>query len=270
MKIFALRNENDQNNKDIAYLIYYEKAKKFYIELPSSTDQWDVPIVLSSFVKDGETTVNSYWSRVWVQQRIVPSDRQNLGQILRDNDLKDYDEYELLKLSEGRCAQDDFYLVSIPEGELPEEIQLRNRYKIEYAIPLEQYRAILFFRDGTTKICDLDFIFDEVVPKIKRYKEYSAFRSMKIMAGGYGLTWGDLIVLDKPLYERGKDIQLSIEDFKLMVDNGTVNSAEAADILDCSRQNIDDLIKRDKLHPIKTNDRNKLFLRDEIMKREWE
>ena len=42
-----------------------------------------------------------------MQQRIVPTDRQNLGEILRDNGLKEYDEFELLMLATGRCAQDD-------------------------------------------------------------------------------------------------------------------------------------------------------------------
>ena len=44
-------------------------------------------------MKRGETTVNSYWSKIWVQQRIVPPDRQNIGEILRDNHLQEYDEY---------------------------------------------------------------------------------------------------------------------------------------------------------------------------------
>lgn len=81
--------------------------------------------MLDSFVKRGETTVNSYWSKIWVQQRIVPIDRQNIGEILRDNHLKEYDEYELLMLAMGRCAQDDYYLVPINEKELPEEITRR-------------------------------------------------------------------------------------------------------------------------------------------------
>ena len=45
-----------------------------------------------------------------------------LDKILRDNHLKEYDEYELLMLAMGRCAQDDYYLVPIDEKELPEEI----------------------------------------------------------------------------------------------------------------------------------------------------
>ena len=115
MKIFAIRDETSKDNKDLAYLLYYELEKRFYIELPEDADPWETPLLLDSFVKRKEKTVNSYWSKVWVQQRIVPMDRQNLGQILRDNNVKEYDEYELLMWAMGRCAQDNYYLVPIDE-----------------------------------------------------------------------------------------------------------------------------------------------------------
>ena len=100
MKIFAIKT--DENEKTLAYLLYYEKEKSFYIELPDKADPWETPLILSSFAKKNITTVNSYWSKIWVQQRIVPSDRQNLGQILKENNLTEYDEFELLMLSGGR------------------------------------------------------------------------------------------------------------------------------------------------------------------------
>lgn len=101
MRIFAIRAEHDPSNTDIAYLFYYEKEKRFYIELPDDADLWNTPLILSSLLKRGERTVNSYWSKIWVQQRIIPSDRQNLGQILKENGLDSYDEFKLLVLSEG-------------------------------------------------------------------------------------------------------------------------------------------------------------------------
>ncbi|MEE1300865.1 MAG: hypothetical protein UHI93_09995, partial [Acutalibacteraceae bacterium] len=91
MRIFAIRDGNADVPKDLAYLFYYEKDKTFYIELPEGADEWETPLLLSSFVKRGETTVNPYWSKLWVQQRIIPTDRQNIGQVLRDNGLELYD-----------------------------------------------------------------------------------------------------------------------------------------------------------------------------------
>ena len=84
MKIFAIRDESAEIQKNLAYLIYYEAEKRFYIELPENSDPWELPVLLDSFVKDNEYTVNSYWSKIWVEQRIIPSDRQNIAEILRD------------------------------------------------------------------------------------------------------------------------------------------------------------------------------------------
>ena len=111
--------------------------KRFYIELHENADPWDTPLLLSSFVKNGETSINSYWSKMWVQQRIVPTDRQNLGQVLKDNNLKEYDEFGLLMLSMGRCAQDDYYLVPIEETQLPDNIRKRFAKLIEDVVPLD-------------------------------------------------------------------------------------------------------------------------------------
>ena len=159
MKIFA--DESSQKQKDLAYLLYYEQEKRFYIELPENADAWETPLLLDSFVKRGETTVNSYWSKIWVEQRIVPPDRQNIGEILRDNHLKEYDEYELLMLAMGRCAQDDYYLVPIDEKELPEEITKRFSKRIEDVLPLEDHCLLVFFRDGAVKKCDLQKHFEK-------------------------------------------------------------------------------------------------------------
>lgn len=82
MKIFASRDELDPQSVDQAHLVYYEGEKRFYIEVPDDTDPWETPLQLSSFVKRGERTVNAYWSKLWVQRRIVPSDRQNLDQMM--------------------------------------------------------------------------------------------------------------------------------------------------------------------------------------------
>ena len=67
MKIFAIRDESAADQIDLAYLLYYEMEKRFSIELPENADPWETPLLLSSFVKNGETSINSYWSKMWVQ-----------------------------------------------------------------------------------------------------------------------------------------------------------------------------------------------------------
>ena len=87
MRIFAIKDDTLSQEIVLGYLIYYENAKAFYIELPDDADPWETPLLLSSFVKRGEHSVSSYWSRLWVQQRIIPRDRQNIGQVLKESGL---------------------------------------------------------------------------------------------------------------------------------------------------------------------------------------
>ena len=271
MKIFAIRDETDEKEKDLAYLLYYEKAKQFYIELPEHADPWETPLLLSSMVKRGEKTVNSYWSGLWVQLRIVPSDRQNLGQILRENGLETYDEYELLLLSKGRCAQDDYYLEQLEETELPEQIRKRYQYKIEDVVPVSEGKLMVFFRDGLIKCCDVAAIAKKLPELAPVLRNERLFRQVMIQTGGYGVSWGaQLCIPDEVLYEKGERIPLSIEDFKSFVANRVINASEAAQMLECTRQNINDLVRRGRLHPIKSDSKNTLFLKREVERRLWQ
>ena len=127
MRVFVIRDD-ELAEKDLGYLLYYEPSKAFYIELPENADEWETPMILSSFVRRGEYSVNAYWSLQWVRQRIIPQDRQNLGQILRDNHLQEYDELALLLLGHGRCAQDAVYIEEL--AEIPKSIAERWAYKL--------------------------------------------------------------------------------------------------------------------------------------------
>lgn len=271
MKIFAIRDERANPQKDLAYLLYYEQEKRFYIELPEKADVWETPLLLDSFVKRGETTVNSYWSKLWVEQRIIPPDRQNITEILRDNHLKEYDEYELLMLAMGRCAQDDYYLAPIDENALPGEITKRFSKRLEDVLPLEDCCLLVFFRDGAVKKCDLKKYFAErnTFQILLRKPEF--FAHVQMQTGGYGVSWDlNMTISDAALYRLGKSIPLTANDFRNFAAQRVINTAEAAEILGCSKQNVLDLAKRGKLHPIKVSEKNTIYLKSEVLKRNWQ
>jgi len=271
MKIFAIRDETDNSRKDLAYLIYYETEKKFYIELPENADPWETPLLLSSFAHKGEHTVNAYWSTLWVQQRIIPPDRQNIGQVLRDNGLKNYDEYALLMLSSGRCEQDDYYLSPISEKMLPQKIVRRFHQKIEDVVPLQGNCLLVFFRDGTVRKCDLKAYF-EMEPRFSiLVKRPDYFAHVQIQTGGYGIQWDENLTIPAyVLYKMGKSVPLSADDFRVFASQRIINASEAAEILNCSRQYINELVKTEKLHPIKASEKNTLFLKSEVLRRNWQ
>lgn len=271
MKIFAIRDITDTDCKDLAYLLYYEISKQFYIELPSNADPWQAPFLLSSFAQKGEHTINSYWSKIWVQQRIVPSDRQNIGQIIRDNGINKYDEYDLLMLSAGRCEQDDYYLVPISETDFPAEIIARSKKRVDDVIPLQNNCLLVFFRDNIVKKCNLTEFFNKTPRFAILAKQLEIFRNVKIQPGGYGVQWDEnLSISNDLLYKIGKCVPLSADDFKSIASERIINTSEAAEILNCSRQYINELVKAEKLHPIKISDKNTLFMKSEILQRNWQ
>ena len=55
------------------------------------------------------------------------------------------------------------------------------------------------------------------------------------------------------LYRIGTKVPLTASDFRSFVAHRVVNVAEAAEILKCSRQNINYITKTGKLHPIKSS-----------------
>ena len=271
MRVFAIKSEADVSNKDLAYLLYYEKEKRFYIELPEDVDQWETPLLLSSFLKRGEKTVNSYWSLMWVRQRIVPSDRQNLGQVLKENGLEEYDEFALLMAGKGRCAQDDYFLDEIWEESLLVRFADRYEKRIEDVVPLKSGYLLVFFRNGEVKKVQIRSIagFDSHLSAI--IKQDTLYNSVMIQPGGYGVYWNERVMIaDYELYRCGEDIALSLDDFRSFVSNRVIGTAEAMELLSCSRQNMNDLVKRGKLSPIKKEQKNTLFLKTEVLRRNWQ
>ena len=266
MKIFAVKDETMPSEMILGYLIYYENAKTFYMELADGIDPWDAPPVLSSFAERGQYSIDSYWSLRWVQERIVPRDRQNIGQILREHNLKEYDEFSLMLPAMGRCEQDDFYLEEMPADPLPELLSRRWQTKIAEVTPMATPKLLIFFCSGATKVVDIR---EMNPPSCEPFLTSQVrFNTVEVQPGGYGIYWNDrAMIAHRDLYAHGISVPLTLQDLHRYVQSRIVSASEACGILECSRQNIDDLMRRDKLHPIRTDAKYKLISKAEVMQR---
>lgn len=56
------------------------------------------------------------------------------------------------------------------------------------------------------------------------------------------------------------------EELKLFINENIITTMEAAALLNCSRQNIDKMVP-DKINPVKQTQRDKLFLKSDILAR---
>ena len=265
MVIFEIRDSSINSGKLLGFLFYYEKSGRFFTELLSSVNEWDAPFIFSGFVKKKQHSIDSEWSMRFVRQRIIPYERQNLGEILKENKLKAYDEYRLLLLSEGRCAQDELYLVKTEPDELPKEIQERLAKKVCDVIPLSDSNALIFFKDNSARKTDIGKLIGDNRLFANVLKDNDIFNSVKVSPGGNGIEWGtDRFLAAELLYSSGIKSHISYGDMISFVRSRLIDTSEAARILGCSRQYINQLVKQGKLHPILSESNNRLFLLSEI------
>ena len=261
MIIFEIRDKA-QKGRLLGYLFYYEKSKRFFSELMEDTDEWTCPFILSGFVKKGKYSADSIWSGKFVNQRIIPPDRQNLGSILRDNGLKEYDEFKLLQLSEGRCAQDELYLVRIQDKDVVSEVQERFEKKVLDVMVMEDYRILVFFKDKKSIVLDVNKACGEnrLFGNILRNEE--VFRNVRVSPGGNGIEWGEeRFISADDIREIGKESIISYDDIKGFIKDRLVDSAETAKILNCSRQYVKQLTDKKRLSPIREGANSNIYLK---------
>ncbi len=130
-----------------ARLRHNRDTGEFAIELAEGVDPADVPLMLEPFVERGQTHIDDEWARRWVCERVVPSGRQNLGQVLREAGLEFYDEYALLETTGGVSSNDDFIVrvpaaASIGQGEVAGRSPFANPDDAAAAFQRQVGRAI--------------------------------------------------------------------------------------------------------------------------------
>ena len=270
MKICRICDEYYPELGDLGYLLYFENTHRFYIEIADGLDYWYAPPIMDWYIEHGIEYVDAEWSLKWVQNRIIPPDRQNIAQILINQGMDSYNEYRMLVYSDGRCAQDDCMVEEIHEKDLPEYIIRRRERHVRSVFPLHEHRVMVFFIDGTSCVVDVNSIVGKDPRFTRILRETDVFSKVYVSEGGYGICWDEQREI--PFYElkiNKTDYMISYDDMRLIIEHETLDTAQTAERLNCSRQNIDDLVKRDKLRPVKTGAKSKLFMRSEVEERLW-
>ena len=265
MKIFEILDE--ENSLSIGVLLYYEKSHTYIIELSETLDEWSAPLLFTRFIREKSYTIPRDVSLMWVKERVIPSGRQNLGSILSNHRLKDYDEMKFLELSQGRCSQDSLYIRKIEV--LPDYALKRAEKNLLECVPLEGTDILCFFADGITKKIDLK--------KLKKHDDIQKvisnrvlFQSCTLGVGGYYITFNDSIDIGRDfLYDAGATIPISLSDLSLFVQKNVLDTTRACETLECSRQNLAYLVKQDQLTPLQENLKGNIFLKGDILRNSW-
>lgn len=109
---FAIKNKA-YDDKIVGYLYYDNNTETYEIEIPDDVKSSQAPLILANFIQKGKRKIGNEWSLRWVQERVIPQERQNIGQILKNNGMEYYSEFPLLLQNQGRSCQDECYIEQI-------------------------------------------------------------------------------------------------------------------------------------------------------------
>ena len=139
--------------------------------------------------------------------------------------------------------------------------------KIIDAVPLDNAVVLVFFEDGKVKKFDTKKLIPDY-PEFEALLNQDLFNLLQVEPGGYGISWSEeLDCSEGELYQEGVDVPLCFEDFLSFCKYNLVTAKDAANLLGCTKQNIDYLTQSGKLHPVRYDTRYKLFPKHEITKR---
>ena len=251
MKICEILDEAN-DNAILGYLFYYEKDDLYSIELAPGISEDEATVFFSWFVRNSVMTVSPEWSRRWVESRIIPPDRQNLGMILKEYKLKEYNAFKLLMVSDGRCAQDDCAVRQVKYEDLPGWVLDRRQKKLEFAVNLGSWNMILTYRDGSVFRVDLYRLLDQDDKRQAILDDHLMKNEYKITAGGTGfMIGGSVIITSEELYGRGQKLPLSSSELRILAGSYVMDTRDVCNELNCSRQYIDELTKKKGLSVLK-------------------
>lgn len=265
MKTYAIYDEQLERAEPIGYLFYYEKAQSFIIELAADLDEWQAPLLFQGLVRKGIYTIPKDIALMWVQERIIPSGRQNIGEILKTHKLKEYSEMAMLSLSKGRSSQDDCYVKEIREDEVPESIKNRWSGNVVECFPTERGDMVCMFCDNTARLICLDKLADKYpeIAHVIRYREL--LESMQVGVGGYSISFNESIeIAALDLVKIGTLLPLQASDFYGFVQKNVLDTTNACLMIECSRQNLSYLVKEKRLTPIIQGTKENLYTKGEI------
>lgn len=250
MKIFAIRNKNNI----FGCLFSSADYRDYYIEINDEVSPQTVFFKL--FIEKGRLVINSDWSKRYIEERAIPSNRQNIADIMKSCQMDYYNELVIFLKANGKSSMDDLYIKEIKEGELPLSIKERREKRIRDFI-YDDDRLIVFFGDNKTKV----FI-------IRNSNELKYARNEKPFLSSFG---EEIIFNSKIrytydlLYKEGKEINFSYQSLRDYVINNVYKLSDVTQSLGYSRQFINAQEKRGKIKTIKSG----IYLKNDLIKNKW-
>lgn len=137
-------------------------------------------------------------------------------------------------------------------------------------VPLSENRLLLCFDTEEVRLCSFEALRAKI-PELALLEDSELFERIELEPNGRGMSWpGCCRISAQQLSGLGERLPLTRGDFVRFCQVQLLSTSEAAQLLRCTRQNIDSLVRRNRLHPVKCYTKNKLFLRSDVLRRMWE
>lgn len=115
MRTFEIVSTLGRRKTPVAWLHYDEASSTAEIDISPSARIGHVPAMFDRHIELGQLHVNAAQTANWVQERVPPSSRHNIDDVLKANGLDSYDPYQLLISKSGKSSQDDFMLREVDQ-----------------------------------------------------------------------------------------------------------------------------------------------------------
>ena len=115
LRSFALHDGNLGGIR-VGGFSYDTAARQFAMTIDRDVPLKDLPLYLDCFAHRGIYELTHEDTLRWISGRICPPGRHNIREILKENGLREYDEFGLLMVTKGACGKDELFLVEIEDG----------------------------------------------------------------------------------------------------------------------------------------------------------
>ncbi len=141
-----------------------------------------------------------------------------------------------------------------------------NPIRILTVTPISNYRLVILWDDETLRLWS--FPFQGRSQRSHPLRDSSLFQQAEVSPDGLQVLWpnGECRTASE-LYSASRSLPLTMGDLIELCRQNILSTSEAAELLNCTRQNVDNLAVRGKLHPIKSYKRNRFFLRGDVVRR---
>lgn len=112
MEKFIVKNSKGLK---LANVYYNSKTKKWSSSIEKKIDLKTCPVYLYCMANKQKYRLDNEKTLKFIGERLIPPTRHNIGAFLKKNRIKEYNEYDLLKLSKGKCCLDNCYIEYVGE-----------------------------------------------------------------------------------------------------------------------------------------------------------